>query len=150
MILHRRLGQHYVASTYKWIQNLHSFPHLMNLVVCVLIKGLRVHTWSNTIKWYSYITKFILRILMKLNLSQTIIFTIILTRSPNWIGQNSWAFWRTELTVLLLVHSATDSPRYNTVRKHLQHRWNLGIPHPLPAEGFTSHSGHRLSQETTN
>ena len=56
--------------------SLHFFSsHLINFVVCVLIKGSMVNTLSNLIKLYSYIAKFMLRILIKLNLSQTIIFT---------------------------------------------------------------------------
>lgn len=47
---------------------------LTNLVVCVPTKGMTVNNWSNLIKWCCNIAKFTLWILMKLNLSQTIIF----------------------------------------------------------------------------
>lgn len=40
---------------------------LTNLVFCVSIKGPRVNTASNLVKWYCYIAKFMLRILMTPN-----------------------------------------------------------------------------------
>ena len=64
--------QHHVASTFKRIQILHS-SNLSQTLWSIYQKCL-VSSYDR-IKWYCNLAKFMLGILMKLNLSQTIIFT---------------------------------------------------------------------------
>lgn len=112
MILRTHLGWYHVARTCKWIQNLHSF--LTSHRPCGLCTNKRsngqhlqqsdkvtILTLQNSCLefWWSWIV-----------LKQCL--PIILTRSPNWNGQSSWAPLTTDLMVLLLVHSASNSPFY--------------------------------------
>lgn len=101
---------------------------LTNLVVCIQVRGPRVHTSNNLMKQHSYIVEFMLRVLMKVNLSQT-------TRSHNLNGQNFWVFLRTDLMALLLVHSVPSSPFYKYSQKAPLDRWDHGAPHLQPAGG---------------
>lgn len=112
MSLHIHLGQYPIASICKWSQNLHSFlasprpcglwtdkrsggqhPKPSDKVVNLILQNSCLEFW-----WSWTVLRQCL--------------PIILTRSPNWNGQSSWTPLTTDLMVLLLVHSAPNSPLY--------------------------------------